>query len=106
MRTSQSRVAATQSKPFPMIEIEKRLRCQLESVEAESRVLRGDWEPVFDSLRMVAVVIGLEDLFDFELSPEKLVRKGGYKSVEDGITDISAQLKELWRERDKIGEMP
>lgn len=62
-------------------------------------MLRGEWDPVLDSLSVVKVVITLEDLFDIELQPEKLVRKGGYADVESGVTDISARLRGFWSEQ-------
>jgi hypothetical protein len=89
---------ATASKAFPLAEVEARLQRELEKAAAESAVLRGNWEPPLDSLRMVSVLLKLEDLFDFALRPEKIVRKGGYTSVEGGVDDMRIGLYRLWQE--------
>ena len=81
---------------FPATEVERRLRRELTDAAEESTVLRGSWEPVLDSLRMVSVVCTLEDLFEFELPPEKLVRKGGYRGVEEGVADMTNRLIRLF----------
>jgi transcriptional regulator with XRE-family HTH domain len=82
MTTRTQQIRSTGFKPFPLAEIEARLRRESEKVTAEGDVLRGSWEPPLDSLRMVSVLLKLVDLFDFDLRPEKVVRKGGYTSVE------------------------
>ena len=68
----------------------------LKDVAEESDVLHNGWEPVLDSLRMVTVVSTLEDMFDFPLPPEKVVTKGGYKSVDEGVEDMTKNLQRLW----------
>jgi acyl carrier protein len=65
--------------------------------------LRGEWEPLLDSLRMVSVLVSLEDLFDFPLPPEKLVRRGGYTSEEEAVEDMSGRLRRFWDEKHKSG---
>jgi acyl carrier protein len=85
--------------PFPSSEVEARLRRELGKAAAESDVLRGSWEPSLDSLRIVSILVKLEDLFDFDLRPEKIVRKGGYHSVEEGVDDLRNRLHRLWQER-------
>ena len=87
---------------FPTAETEMRLKAELQRAAAESVVLRGGWEPNLDSLRMVSVLLTLEDLFDFELPPEKLVRKGGYATVEEGVADMAARLYELWCNKQSV----
>jgi hypothetical protein len=88
----------TVSNSFPSSEVEARLRRELGKVAAESDVLRGSWEPSLDSLRIVAVLPKLEDLFDFDLRPEKIVRKGGYYSVDEGVESVRNCLHRLWQE--------
>jgi acyl carrier protein len=81
---------------FPLQEVQEILRRELEEAAEESDVLHDGWEPVLDSLRMVTVVSTLEDMFDFPLPPEKVVRKGGYKDVDDGVDDMTKNLQRLW----------
>ena len=44
----------------------------------KAAVLHGGWRPKLDAVRMVAVVVTVEDLFPFRIPPEKSVRRGGY----------------------------
>lgn len=81
---------------FPAREVETRLRGELDKAWAESRVLKGEWEPALDSLRMVSVGLTLEDLFNFELDAEKLVRKGGYASVDEALQDMTFRARRVW----------
>ena len=84
---------------FPSAEVEARLRCELEKAAAEGQVLRPDWEPSLDSLRMVSALATLEGLFDFDLRPERIVRRGGYTSVEEGVEDMLEGLRSEWQAR-------
>lgn len=88
---------STGSKTFPTAELEVRLRRELEKATAEGDVLRGSWEPSLDSLRIVSIILKLEDLFDFDLRPEEIVRKGGYASVEEAVDDMQSGLQRLWQ---------
>ena len=81
---------------FPLEELQELLRKELEEAADESVVLHGGWEPVLDSLRMVTVVSTLEDMFEFPLPPAKVVKKGGYKSVDEGVEDMTKNLRRLW----------
>lgn len=83
---------------FPLAELEARLRRELGKAATEGAVLQGDWEPSLDSLRMVAILPKLEDLFDFALRPEKIVRKGGYHSPDEALNDMRDSLRHLWQE--------
>lgn len=89
---------AASPRVFPLLEVESRLRRELEKARDESRVLKGEWEPALDSLRMVSVCLTLEDIFDFELAPERLVRKGGYISVDEALQDMTSRARQLWSE--------
>lgn len=82
---------------FPSAEVEQRLRRELEQVAGETVVVRGGWEPVFDSLVVVGVLIVLDDLFAFPLPADELIRPGGYSSVDDAVADISHRLQVVWR---------
>jgi hypothetical protein len=48
---------------------------------------------------MVTAIATVEDLFDFELPPEKVVKKGGYKSVDEGVSDMTNRIREVWTKR-------
>lgn len=86
---------------FPLAEVQARLRKELEEAEAESVILHPGWQPVLDSLRMVTAIATVEVLFDFKLPPEKVVKKGGYKSVDEGVTDMTNKIREVWTKRQK-----
>jgi hypothetical protein len=40
-------------------------------------------------------------LFEFKLPPEKVVKKGGYKSVNEGVADMTNRIREVWSKRQK-----
>jgi len=84
---------------FPLAEVQARLRRELEEAEAESVILHPAWQPVLDSLRMVTAIATVEDLFDFKLPPEKVVKKGGYGSVDEGVSDMTNRIWEVWTKR-------
>jgi acyl carrier protein len=86
---------------FPLAGVQVRLRRELEEAEAESTVLHPGWQPILDSLRMVTAVAAVEDLFEFKLPPEKVVKKGGYKSVNEGVADMTNRIREVWSKRQK-----
>src|SRR5262245_16168922 len=88
---------------FPETEIREMLRKELEEAAEESATLHEGWEPVLDSLRMVTVVTTLEDLFDFDLPPEKVIKKGGYTSEDQGVDDMTNNLRRLWEEHHSSG---
>ena len=84
-------------KTFPTAEVERRLREELGQVAGETAVVRGAWEPMLDSLIVVGVLIVLDDLFEFALPADELIRPGGYSSVDDAVADISKRLQGLWQ---------
>jgi acyl carrier protein len=86
---------------FPLTAVQERLRRELEEAEAESIVLHPGWQPVLDSLRMVTAIATVEDLFTFKLPPEKVVKKGGYKSVNEGVSDMTNRIRDVWSKRQK-----
>ena len=102
--SAQSPVKDQRSKSaFPIENVREILRKELEEAKEESDTLHEGWEPVLDSLRMVTVVTALEDLFSFELPPEKVIRKGGYASVDQGVDDMTDNLRRLWEKHNKLG---
>lgn len=81
---------------FPEQAIRDRLGPELQAIADEAEHLRPDWEPLLDSKRVVSTVILIEELFDFPLPPDKVIRKGGYNSVEESADDIVDRLRGLW----------
>jgi acyl carrier protein len=88
---------------FPEDKVRELLRRELEEAAEESATLHEGWEPVLDSLRMVTVITTLKDLFDFPLPPEKVIRKGGYSSVEEGVDNMADNLRRLWEKHHPPG---
>jgi hypothetical protein len=88
---------------FPLEAVRALLRKELEEAEEESATLHEAWEPVLDSLRMVSVLIALEGIFDFPLPPERVIRKGGYESVDKGVDDMAGNLHGLWQKHHQSG---
>ena len=102
--SAQAPVKDPASKPaFPVERVREALRKELEEAAEESSTLHEGWEPVLDSLRMVTVVTGLERMFDFDLPPEKVIRKGGYASVNEGVDNMTDNLRRLWEKHHKSG---
>lgn len=81
---------------FPLVEVRDLIRKELEEAAGESEVLHPGWEPVLDSLRIVTAISGVEDRLKIKLPPEKCVRRGGYRSVEEGISDMSERIRAVW----------
>ncbi len=84
---------------FPATELKSRLRNELQKIADEDSVLRPEWEPLLDSKRVVGTVLTIEDLFPFKLPPDKVVRKGGYNSVDEAIEDMLGRIEKIWTER-------
>jgi hypothetical protein len=96
-------LTATKStaKAFPAAEVKRRLRPELQKIADQSSVLRPEWEPLLDSKRVVGTVLVLEDMFSFRVPPDRIVRKGGYNSVDEAVDDMLERVKEIWTERSK-----
>lgn len=84
---------------FPAAEVKSRLREELQKIADEGSVLRPEWEPLLDSKRVVGIVLAIEELFPFKMPPDKVVRKGGYNSVDEATEDVFGSIKKLWAER-------
>jgi hypothetical protein len=101
MATQTLTVTATAAPVFPAADVKRRLREELQKIADEGSVLRPEWEPLLDSKRVVGTVLVIEDLFPFKLPPDKVVRKGGYNSVDEGIDDMLGRIETIWAERSK-----
>lgn len=86
---------------FQQTAVEDLLRRDLTEAAEESSVLHPGWEPVLDSLRIVTAVTAIEDLLKIKLPPEKCIRRGGYKSVEDGVKDMADRIRRVWTNAQK-----
>jgi hypothetical protein len=94
-------VSQTNAPVFPEAEVSRRLRVELDKIAAVGSVLLPEWEPLLDSKRVVGSVLVLDDLFPFKLPPDKVVRKGGYNSVDEALKDMLGRIKRIWADRTK-----
>ena len=86
---------------FPVAEVKRRLQVELQKIADQGSVLRPEWEPLLDSKRVVGTVLALEGLFKFKIPPDKVVRKGGYDTVDEAIDDMLVRIKRIWDEKNK-----
>lgn len=86
---------------FPAAEVKRRLQAELQKIADQGSVIRPEWEPLLDSKRVVGAVLVLEGLFPFKVPPDRVVRKGGYDSVDEAINDMLERIKAIWTERSK-----
>lgn len=99
---SQTLTMTTTAAPvFPSEKVERCLREELQKIADQGSVLRPEWEPLLDSKRVVGTVLAIENLFPFKLPPDKVVRKGGYNSVDEAIEDMLRRIEKIWAERSK-----
>jgi acyl carrier protein len=81
---------------FPLAAVQDLIRKELEEAVEESGVLHPGWEPVLDSLRIVTAISKIEDLLKLKLPPERCVRRGGFKSVDEGVKDMTERIRNAW----------
>lgn len=86
---------------FPVTEVKRRLQVELQKIADQASILRPEWEPLLDSKRVVGTVLVLEGLFPFKIPPDKVVRKGGYDTVDEAIDDMLVRIKRIWDEKNK-----
>ncbi len=102
MATQALRVSQGAAPVFPAAEAERRLRVELQKIAKQASKLRPEWVPLLDSKRVVGTVLVIEDLFpSVKLPPDKVVRRGGYNSVDEAIKDMLDRVKRIWSERSK-----
>ena len=88
---------------FPTEEVERRLRVELEKIAEDAEIMRPKWEPLLDSQRVVGTVLVLEDLLPgCKIPPDKVVRKGGYSSVDEAINDMLDRIERVVAGRNKL----
>jgi hypothetical protein len=86
---------------FPGAEVKRRLQVELQKIADQGSMLRPEWDPLLDSKRVVGTILVLEGLFPFKIPPDKVVRKGGYNSVDEAIDDMVDRIKRIWADRNK-----
>jgi hypothetical protein len=92
----------TAAPAFPAAEVKRRLRAELQKIVEDASVLRPEWEPLLDSKRVVGTVLVIEDLFpSCKVPPDKVVRKGGYNSVDEALDDMLGRIERVVAERSK-----
>ncbi len=98
MSSTTTSIRSRSTAVFPATEVETRLRSALDRLAKDIKGLREPWEPDFDSLAVVGIVLEVEDFFPFTLAPEKIVRKGGYSDVDEAVSDMTARLHRQWEQ--------
>ena len=88
-------MAVSTSVPFPAAAVETRLSEQITRVVQHRAQVRC-MEAGIDSLEVVEILCTLDDLLPFEVN-ESVVRPGGYSSIEDAVTNLSARIEKRWR---------
>ena len=102
MATQTLTVSQSSAPAFPAAEVERRLRVELEKIAKQASKLRPEWVPLLDSKRVVGAVLVIEDLFpSCNIPPDKVVRKGGYNSVDEAIDDMLGRIERVAAERSK-----
>ena len=96
-------VLQTTSRPktaFPASAIRATLREALSGLCDDVSAIREPWEPELDSLAVVDILVAVERVLPgFRFAPEKAVRKGGYRTVDEATKDIAARLQREWEQR-------
>src|ERR1700722_17886387 len=92
----------TSAPVFPAAEVKRRLEVELQKIADQGSLLRPEWEPLLDSKRVVGTVLVLEGLFPFKIPPDRVVRKGGYDTVDEAINDMVVRIKKIWDEKSKL----
>jgi hypothetical protein len=93
-------VASRTAPAFPAAEVKRRLRAELQKIADDASLLRPEWEPLLDSKRVVGTILAVEDLFPgVKIPPDKVVRKGGYNSVDDAVDDMAGRIERVVADR-------
>jgi hypothetical protein len=96
MATLALRSAGERLASFPIVEVKRRLTTELKKIADDNAILRPEWEPVLDSKRVVGTLVMIEDLFpDCKIPPDKIVRKGGYRTIDEAINDMIPRLRHV-----------
>jgi len=95
-------LTATSIPAFPAAEVKRRLGIELQKIADDAAPLRPAWEPLLDSQRVVGTVLAIEDILpSLRIPPDKVVRKGGYNSVDEARDDICDRIERHWTEHNQ-----
>lgn len=94
---SGSSTSGSTTTAFPAAQVERCLRVAIARLGEDTAAIREPWEPTFDSLAIVNVLLVVEPVLpDLKIAPEKVVRKGGYETVDEAARDITDGLRRDW----------
>lgn len=97
---SASSTSRSTTTAFPTAQVEQCLREAIARLGEDTAAIREPWEPTFDSLAVVNVVLVVEPVLpNLKIAPEKVVRKGGYDTVDEATRDITDRLRREWERR-------
>jgi hypothetical protein len=83
--------------PFPAAAVEQVLREAITGLGEDTAAIREPWEPTFDSLALVSVIHVVEPVLPgLKIAPEKVIRRGGYNSVDEAVQHITAGMRRMW----------
>lgn len=102
MATQTLTITAAGTPTFPTEGVKRLLQVELQKIADDASVLRPEWEPLLDSKRVVGTILVIEDLFaGVKIRPDKVVRKGGYNSIDEALDDILPRIEREIAERSK-----
>src|SRR3954467_9309610 len=85
---------------FPAKAVEDRLRKALTHLEADTSAIRDEWDPAFDSLAVVNILCFIDEVVPgVDIAPERIVRKGGYASLDEALQHIVAGVERAWHKK-------
>lgn len=95
--TSRSRTDA-----FPKDAVANLLRDELTNAAMARAVMQGGSSggasQEVDSLSVVTILCSVDDIVGFEV-PQKVVRAGGYASIEEAVNHVVPRIEGLWSKR-------
>lgn len=103
---------APATKTFPASKVEAGLRAELHNTIKQSAKFKGISIPSdpkqletipyqIDSLVCVDILCAIEPIVGFEL-PEKVVRTGGYGSIDSAIKHLMPRIQKEWNKKNGI----
>jgi len=82
---------------FPKEEVKAKLRREFTRLDQDLTAMRDPWLPILDSMAIVGVMSAVESVVPgLEIAPEKVVRKGGYSTVEEAVDDVANRIQRRW----------
>lgn len=82
---------------FPTEEVRRCVRAEVTQVAENAAAIREPWEPDIDSLVLVSIFVAVEAVLPgFPIAPEKMIRRGGYRTVDEAVRDVTGRLQQEW----------